>query len=62
MYDDLFLPVFDFRLLFLSADVVFPRFVYADITFENVALDAPNNVAVFVTHAPAKRALNDLSS
>jgi hypothetical protein len=28
--------------------------VYADITLENVALDTPNNVAVFVTDAPAK--------
>jgi hypothetical protein len=30
--------------------------VYADITLETVALDTPNNVAVFVTDAPAKRA------
>jgi hypothetical protein len=28
----------------------------ADITLETVALDTPNNVAVFVTDAPAKRA------
>jgi hypothetical protein len=28
----------------------------ADITLETVALDAHNNVAVFVTDAPAKRA------
>jgi hypothetical protein len=45
----------DFRPLFLFADVVFPRFMYANITLETVALDTPNNVAVFVTDAPAKR-------
>jgi hypothetical protein len=41
----------DFRPLFLFADVVFPWFVYADITFSTL-----NNVAVFVTDAPSKRA------
>jgi hypothetical protein len=30
--------------------------MYADITLETVALDTPNNAAVFVTDAPAKRA------
>jgi hypothetical protein len=30
--------------------------VYADITLETVALDTPNNVAVFITDAPAKHA------
>jgi hypothetical protein len=30
--------------------------VYADITLETLALDAPNNMAIFVTDAPAKRA------
>jgi hypothetical protein len=30
--------------------------VYADITLESVALDTPNNVAVVITDAPAKRA------
>jgi hypothetical protein len=44
----------DFYLLFCFADVVFPWFVYADITLETVALDTPNNVAVFVAGAPAK--------
>jgi hypothetical protein len=46
----------DFRPLFLFADVVFPWFVYADITSETVAIDTPNNVAVLFTYAPAKRA------
>jgi hypothetical protein len=46
----------DFRPLFLFADVL-PLFVYADITVETVALDTPNNVAVFVTDAPAKCSL-----
>jgi hypothetical protein len=36
----------EFRPLFLFADVVFPWFVYADITLETVALDAPNDEAV----------------
>jgi hypothetical protein len=35
----------DFFPLFLFADVVFPWFVYADITLETVALDTRNNVA-----------------
>jgi hypothetical protein len=56
MYDDPFFVTADFRPVFLFADVVFPWFVYADITLETVALDTPNNVAVFVTDAPAKRA------
>jgi hypothetical protein len=47
----------DFHPLFLFADVVFPWFVYDDITSETVALDTPNNVAVCITDAPAKRAL-----
>jgi hypothetical protein len=46
----------DFRPLFLFADVVFPRFVYSDITWETVTPETPNNMAVFVTDAPAKRA------
>jgi hypothetical protein len=45
----------DFRPLFLFAHVVFPLFVYADIALGTVALDTSNNVAVFVTDAPAKR-------
>jgi hypothetical protein len=44
----------DFHLLFLYADVFFPWFMSANITLETVALDTPNNVAVFVTDAPAK--------
>jgi hypothetical protein len=42
--------------LFLFADVVFPWFVYADITSETVPLNTPNNVAVFITDDPTKRA------
>jgi hypothetical protein len=45
----------DFRPLFLFAEVVLPWFVYADITLETFTLNTPNNVAVFVTDAPAKR-------
>jgi hypothetical protein len=45
----------DFRPRFLSAVDIFSRFVCADITLQTVALDTPNNVAVFVTDAPAKR-------
>jgi hypothetical protein len=30
--------------------------MYADITLETVALDTPNNVAVFITDVAAKRA------
>jgi hypothetical protein len=37
----------EFRPLFLFADIVFPWFVYVDITLETVALGTPNNVAVF---------------
>jgi hypothetical protein len=39
---------------FLPTVTVFPWFMYINITLETVALDSPNNVAVFVTHAPAK--------
>jgi hypothetical protein len=46
----------DFCPLFLFTDVVFTWFIYADITFETVILDTPNNVAVSVTDAPAKHA------
>jgi hypothetical protein len=46
-----------FSPLFLFVDGVFPWFVYADITLETVALDTPNNVSVYVTHAPSKRTL-----
>jgi hypothetical protein len=41
----------DFCPLFLFAVVVFPFFTYA---LETVALDTPNDVAVFVTDAPGK--------
>jgi hypothetical protein len=44
----------DFRPLFLFADVIFPWFMYADITLETVAIDTPTNAGVFVTDAPAK--------
>jgi hypothetical protein len=44
----------DFRPLFLFAVADFPWFVYADITLETAALDAPNNVTVFITDVPAK--------
>jgi hypothetical protein len=50
-----------FSPLYPFVDVVFPWFVYADIISETVALDTPNNVAVFVTDAPTKN-INDLSS
>jgi hypothetical protein len=40
--------------MFLFADVVFPWLMYADVTLETVALNTPNNVAVFITDAPAK--------
>jgi hypothetical protein len=46
--------IVDFCPLFLIADVVFPLFMYADITLEIVTVDTPNNVAVFVTDASAK--------
>jgi hypothetical protein len=42
-----------FSPMFLFADVVFPWFVYADITLETVALHTSDNVALFVTDAPA---------
>jgi hypothetical protein len=42
--------------LFLFTNV-FPWFMYvADTTLQTVALNTPNNVAVFVTDAPAKHA------
>jgi hypothetical protein len=44
----------DLRPLFLLADFV-SQFVHADITLETVTLDAPNNVAAFVTDVLAKR-------
>jgi hypothetical protein len=37
----------DHSSLFIS------KFVYADITLETVTLSTPNNVAVFITDAPA---------
>jgi hypothetical protein len=46
----------DFRPLFLFVDVVFPLFVYVDITLETVSLDTRNNATVFVTDTPDKRA------
>jgi putative cell wall-binding protein len=57
MYDDLSVNV-DLSSLALFADVVFvfPWFVYAHITLETIALDTPNNVAVFIIGGPAKRA------
>jgi hypothetical protein len=45
--------IVEFHPLFLFAGVVFPWFVYADITLQTVALDTPNNVAVFIPDAPA---------
>jgi hypothetical protein len=48
----------DFRPLFLFADVVFPWLVYAvNITSETVALDTPNNVAVFQLNAHQRSVL-----
>jgi hypothetical protein len=47
-------PNVDFGQLFLFADVVFPWFVYADVTVEILALNTPNNVAYFITDAPSK--------
>jgi hypothetical protein len=52
----------DFHPLFPLVDVVLPWFVYADVTLETVALDTPNNMAVFVTDAPEKTCTNDLFS
>jgi hypothetical protein len=43
------------RPLFHFADVVFPWFVYADMTLETAPHDTPNHVTVFVTDAPTKR-------
>jgi hypothetical protein len=45
----------DFCPLDLIPNVVFPWFMYADVTLETVALDTPNNLAVFVTDVPANR-------
>jgi hypothetical protein len=56
MCDGLFLSMLIFAPLLLFVDVVFPWFVYANITSETVALDTPNSVKVFVNDAPAKRA------
>jgi hypothetical protein len=47
---------FGFGPLFLLADDVFPRFVYAVMTFGTAALETPHKVAVLVTDSPAKRA------
>jgi hypothetical protein len=52
VYKDLFLSV-DVRQLMLS----FPRFVYADITIETVAPDAPYNVTVPVRNCRSRCAL-----
>jgi hypothetical protein len=46
----------DFRPLFLFADIVFPWFVYADITLQTVTLDTPNTVADCIADAPGKHA------
>jgi hypothetical protein len=47
MYDNVSLPVsVDFRPLLLIANVVFPLFMYADITVESVSVDASNDVSV----------------
>jgi hypothetical protein len=57
VYGSLFLSVLIFAPYsssFLLADV-FPRVLYADITLETVALDTPNNMAVFIRDAPTKR-------
>jgi hypothetical protein len=51
----------DFHPLFLFADIVFPWFTYADITSETVALDTPNDMAIFVRFTSEKHT-NDLSS
>jgi hypothetical protein len=40
--------------LFLFTDAVLPWFMYADITLKTVTLSTPNNVAVYVTDAPAQ--------
>jgi hypothetical protein len=45
----------DFRPLFVFAGVIFPWFVYVDITLETVAFDTPSNVADFITDSAAKR-------
>jgi hypothetical protein len=56
MDDDFFLPMLIFShysssLMLSSRDSCMPQ-----TTLETVALDTPNNTAVFVTDAPAKRA------
>jgi hypothetical protein len=45
---------YGFCPLFLSADAIFPWFVYAIITLETAALDSPNKVTVLVTDSWAK--------
>jgi hypothetical protein len=56
MHDDLSLSVnVDFSPLFLFVDLIFPRFVYDEISSENVALDTPHILPVFVTDASAER-------
>jgi hypothetical protein len=48
--------------MFIFTDVVFPWFVFADITLQIVALDTHNNVAVFfITDGSSKRAISVLS-
>jgi hypothetical protein len=49
--------IVDFRPLFLFTNVVFPWFIYADITLETVALDTHNNVSVVITDASTKHTL-----
>jgi hypothetical protein len=55
MYDDLFLSMLIFAHCSSSLMLSSHGF-YADRTSETVALDTANNVAIFVTDAPAKRA------
>jgi hypothetical protein len=56
MVDDLFLSVLIFAHCSSSLLLSSHDSCYAAITLETVALDTPNNVAVFVTYAPAKPA------
>jgi hypothetical protein len=57
MYDDLSLSDnADYRPRFHFADA-FPRFLYAAVTLETVALGKPNDVAVLVTDDSAKRSV-----
>lgn len=56
VHGDLSLSVsVNFFPLFPIADIIFPWFVYGAITLGTVAHDAPDNLTVFVTDAPAKR-------